>query len=299
MKRILIVPLILALLGLSIPCFAGMTIPSDIKKTICFIFVQKNGKEVPNGTGFFVSIQNPDNNKVYVYLVTAKHVLQSSPDKGIFHSSCFIRLNEKGGGTKQIPINIFPTGKKKNVFMHEDSTVDIAVIPLIPDFKIFDYKTIPMSYLTNRKDFQSLNVREGSDIFFAGMFTPHIGQQKNYPIFRFGRIALLSDEKILFMGKKRDLYLIEMLSFGGNSGSPVFIHLGADRKPGSLILGSPILKIAGVISGTYQKGYPVIKVPTSTDEQLSLDNMGIAAVTPCYHLREIILSEDLKKIRGF
>jgi hypothetical protein len=130
------------------------------------------------------------------------------------------------------------------------------------------------------------------------MFTAHLGEEKNYPIVRFGRVALLSDEKVSFMNQMRDLYLLETFSFGGNSGSPVFIYLGADRQPGSLMLGGPVLKLAGVMSGTFQNASKVLEVQTATTE-LSFENIGIAAVVPCYHLQEIILSEEMKKARGY
>ena len=64
------------------------------------------------------------------------------------------------------------------------------------------------------------------------------------------------------------------------------------------MIGSPVVKLAGVMSGTFQEGSKVLEIPTATTE-VSLDNMGIAAVAPCYHLREIILSDELKKARGY
>lgn len=58
---------------------------TEIKRCITFIFIFKNGKYVPLGTGFFVGIQIKD--KYVVYLVTAKHVLQSKD--GIFTTIFF------------------------------------------------------------------------------------------------------------------------------------------------------------------------------------------------------------------
>lgn len=298
MKRILLVLAAIALIGKPPLTFSAMSVPPDIKKTVCFVYVEKNGIEVPNGTGFFVSTQSPDKKTMHAYLVTAKHVLQSDPEKGTFQKQCVIRLSKKKGGVQKLVLPLTPKGKGKNVFVHSDPTVDIAVIPALPKPELYDFKALPLDFLTDKEDFGKLNVHEGSDVFFVGMFTPHLGEQKNYPIIRFGRVALLSNEKVRFMGKMRDLYLLETFSFGGNSGSPVFIYLGADRQPGSLTVGAPVLKLAGVMSGTFQKRSRVLEIPTATTE-VSFDNMGIAAVAPCYHLREIILSDDLKKARGY
>ena len=235
---------------------------------------------------------------MHVYLVTAKHVLQSDPQKGTFFSHCIIRLTKKKGGVQKLRLSLNSKGKNKNVFCHDDPTVDIAVIQALPKPDIYDFKTLPFDYLTGKDDFKKLNVSEGSDIFFVGMFTPYLGAQQNYPIVRFGRVALLSDEKVKFTGQMRDLYLLETFSFGGNSGSPVFIYLGSDRQPGNLIVSDPVLKLAGVMSGTFRQPSEVLEIQTATTD-VSFDNMGIAAVVPCYHLQEIILSDELKKARGY
>ena len=117
-------------------------------------------------------------------------------------------------------------------------------------------------------------------------------------IVRFGQVALITEEKIDWKGEKTDLYLIEAGSFGGNSGSPVFFYLGSEREPGSIIVGPPVLKIAGVMQGTFLDAQE-IKVAQTKATPFSLSNMGIAAVVPCYKLYEILHSEEIKKIRGF
>jgi len=63
-------------------------------------------------------------------------------------------------------------------------------------------------------------------------------------------------------------------------------------------LGPPILKLVGVMSGTYLKGMPIVEIKTDVSE-ISYDNMGIAAVVPCEYLKEIIMSEELSNIRGY
>jgi len=59
-----------------------------------------------------------------------------------------------------------------------------------------------------------------------------------------------------------DLYLIEAGSYGGNSGSPVFFYLGSDREPGSIVIGSPIFKLVGVIQGTFLDAHEIRVVET-------------------------------------
>ena len=77
-----------------------------------------------------------------------------------------------------------------------------------------------------------------------------------------GRVAMVTDEKIPWKNRLTRLYLIESGSYGGNSGSPVFFHLGSDRKPGVLFLGSPTIKLAGVMKGAFLDHHPLQEVET-------------------------------------
>lgn len=170
---------------------------------------------------------------------------------------------------------------------------------MLPDQEVFDFKFLPDNMLTTKKDFEDLNIREGSDIFFTGLFSPYPGYEKNYPVVRFGRVALITEEKIeVEKGQKMNLYLIESGSFGGNSGSPVFFHLGSDRSPGSIILGPPVIKIAGVMKGSFLDVQPLRVIETAKILGAP-SSMGISAVIPAYKLHELLFGDELKKKRGF
>jgi len=75
-------------------------------------------------------VPNEDKSAQYGYLVTAKHVLQSSD--GNFVKRVFLRVNDKKGGSEFGPIDLVLSGPTQNVFLHDDQTVDIAVIPALP-----------------------------------------------------------------------------------------------------------------------------------------------------------------------
>lgn len=274
-------------------------IPSEVKSVVAFIFIKnEEGKLIANGTGFFIGVKNPSNPDSFsVYLVTAKHVLYK-PNTTDFLDMVFVRLNKKEGGSQIGVVPIITEGKKRNVFIHSDSSVDIAIIPFLPDQEKFDFKFLPDDLITTKEGFKELKIREGSDVFFTGLFTPYPGAERNYPIVRFGRVALVTDEKIEWQGKLMDLYLIEAGSYGGNSGSPVFFYLGSDREPGSIVIGSPILKLAGVMQGTFLDAHE-IKVFETKKVPIAVSSMGIAAVVPGYKLHEILFSDELKEKRGF
>jgi len=203
-------------------------IPPEIKSVVAFVFIpgKQSGEAIPYGTAFFVGVKDPKNpERFFVYLVTAKHVLRS-PDHKSWLPKIFLRLNTKNGGSEILEVPVSLSGEHKSVFLHWDEDVDIAVLPALPDQNKFDFKFIPEDMLTTERDFKNLNIIEGSEIFFTGLFSAYVGAQKNYPIVRFGRVALITDEKIKFADQHAQLYLIESGSYGGNSGSPVFFYLG-------------------------------------------------------------------------
>jgi len=273
-------------------------IPPEVKSVVVFIFVEREGKLIPNGTAFLVGVKNLSEPTIFsVYLVTARHVL-CKPDTTEFLEKVYVRVNRKDGGSEVGTIPIKVTGDNKTVFVHGDPSVDIAAIPFLPDLKRFDFKFLPDELITTQKDYDSLKIREGSDVFFTGLFTPYPGSEKNYPVVRFGRVALVTDEKIEWQGKQMSLYLIEAGSYGGNSGAPVFFYLGSDRDPGSLIVGPPVLKLAGIMQGTFRDAQE-IKVIETKRIPISLSNMGIAAIVPAYKLHDLLFSEELKRQRGF
>ncbi|MBW2063127.1 MAG: trypsin-like peptidase domain-containing protein [Deltaproteobacteria bacterium] len=274
-------------------------VPSEIKSVVAFIFfTNEEGKLIPNGTGFFVGVKNPSNpNSFSVYLVTAKHVLYK-PKTTDFFDKVFVRLNKKDGGSQIGSIPIIAEGEQRTVFTHSDSSVDIAIIPFLPDQDKFDFKFLPDDMITTKETYKELKIREGSDVFFTGLFMPYPGAERNYPVVRFGKVALVTEEQIEWQGKLMELYLIEAGSYGGNSGAPVFFYLGSDREPGSIVVGSPILKLAGVMQGTFLDAHE-IKIVETKKVPIAVSNMGIAAVVPGYKLHELLFSNELKGKRGF
>lgn len=274
-------------------------IPPEVKSVVAFVFIpgKKPGELVPYGTAFLVGVKDRKTaDRFFVYLVTAKHVLRT-PDHKSWLPKIFLRLNTKTGGSEILEIPLSLSGVNKTVFLHTDPSVDIAVIPGLPDENKFDFKFLPEDMVTTEKDFKDLKITEGSEVFFTGLFSPYIGTRKNYPVVRFGRVSLITDEKIKFADQDAQLYLIESGSYGGNSGSPVFFYLGSDRTPGMLVVGSPILKLAGVMSGSFLDLQPVGVVETAR-VNVAPSSMGIAAVVPAYKLHELLFSADLMKQRG-
>jgi hypothetical protein len=274
-------------------------IPPEVKSIVAFIFIpgKHAGEFVPCGTAFFVGVKDQKApQRSFLYLVTAKHVLKA-PDHVSWLPSIFLRLNTKAGGSVTVEVPVSLTGVSKTVFLHPDPSVDLAAVPARLDQNVFDFKLLPEDMITTEKDFKDMNITEGSEVFFTGLFSAYVGARKNYPIVRFGRVALVTDEKIRFVDQDAQLYLIESGSYGGNSGSPVFFYLGIDRFPGTIVAGPPLLKLAGVMSGSFSDLQPVSAVETARVD-LAPSNMGIAAVVPAYKLHELLFGAELLYQRG-
>ncbi|MHB1936627.1 MAG: hypothetical protein ACYCOR_08585 [Acidobacteriaceae bacterium] len=208
-------------------------------------------------------------------------------------------------------------GTNENVFYHSDPTVDIAVISLPTSVfgNIWKYDQIILDerLLTTSDEVKSLKIGPGTDLFFAGMFDLHLGDTENTPIVRFGRISMLPGERIRFGLSDEEVFLAEMFSFGGNSGSPVFYYMGSDRNPGTITVGSPIIKIAGVMQGFFTGNEPLDRLVFSggaTGERNNSysdeggkallffpPNSGIAAIVPAQKILDILNGDALARLR--
>jgi hypothetical protein len=205
-------------------------------------------------------------------------------------------FNQEASITNEFSWLSMPFSLPNQIYTHSDADVDIGLFPLSPPPRLFDFKHIPVSIIANKETLKDLKIREGDDVFFSGLFESHMGQKKNQPIFRFGKVALISDEKIEWSETKGvkflDLFLMEFFSFGGNSGSPVFFQPSSESNFAKNHNQSPPIYLAGLVSGSYQR-----KEVFLPDTYLS-QNIGIAAVVPSYKLYEILHSEEVKANRN-
>lgn len=271
----------------------AMPIPTRVKQCVGFVFGRLPDGHVVAGTGFFVGIKSRSvAGQYYIYFVTARHVLQLPGGKG-YHSEIFLRLNTRDGGTEAVRVPLVHEGEKRTVYFPPEDGVDLAVVPMLPDQKKFEYLFLPEEMIVTQGTFGTLGIAEGSDVFFTGLFTPHIGEKRNYPIVRFGRVALITPEKVAWQELKIDLYLMETNSFGGNSGSPVFFYLGSDRVPGSVVVGNPQLYLAGLMKGTFNEEHPL----ETAAPYRSVESLGIAAVVPAYKIHELLFGAELSAMR--
>jgi hypothetical protein len=195
----------------------------QVKKCVTFVF---DLSEEPIGTGFFVSIKLEIGGYA-IYFVTAKHVVQDRSGK--YRDNIFIRLNLIKGSSEliRLPLTYVPN---YILTYDKDENIDLVAYLINPPQDRYDYLHIPQDYFTDTKILQDKNIREGSNAFFAGLFYKFAKNERNHPIIRFGKIALMTDEKIDISEKGEPIklthiYVVECQSIGAFSGSPVFFEV--------------------------------------------------------------------------
>lgn len=290
--------------ALGMPRLSGITVSDEVNKTVVFIFAETAEKQyAPRGTGFLVSVPvEGQEDRSFTYLVTARHVLESA---GKLLPLVRLRFNKKeGGGVSYVNLDLAAFRENGYVLQPDDASVDLSavVLPAQELKEIADIKTIPSNMLIDREGDSDLPFSVGTEVFFTGLFTGHVGSDRNYPIARFGHVAMITDEKVTWKERgarpqELELFLVETATYGGNSGAPLFFHFGPDRTPGSIVLGPPILKLGGVVKGHFNDGQEIISVESDDTKQYSIHSSGISAVVPGYLVKELLFSNAAKSFR--
>jgi hypothetical protein len=239
---------------------------------------------LPLGTGFVSGIPKkglaPDSPTWtgVKFLITAKHVVRG-------RSKVIIRLNrDDNAGFTCFPMELKWDGTQENSFVSEKPEVDLAAIylPKIPDT---DPWVIDYSLILDAKSMSAWQVEEGTDVFTIGYLFGYSGQKKNYPVKKFGKIALLTEESWccpdpLHPDQLQKAYLVELQNVPGLSGAPVLL-----QSPRFILLKGAALAlrhnppmVVGVIKD-------LLKAPIGPSQVIS---QGVAAVEPGGELKGLL-----------
>ncbi len=230
-----------------------------LKKVVGFLrvgFLKDGQAYVVAGTCFFVIYEDKrlGDNGGFVYLVTNRHVAVPGIDEGQHYPVQWtkIRLNLRPitQAMESEEVNI-PLGVQMHWYFPSDDGVDLAVLPILPDQARYDYQAFPVSLFATKDAIAASQIAEGDNVLFTGYFYQFPGLKKVEPIVREGILAMMPDEVMeTTLHRPGQLYLADVHSFGGNSGSPLFVNVGGYRN-GSLTVGGFPYRLLGVISGGY------------------------------------------------
>jgi hypothetical protein len=214
------------------------------KKTVVFFetrYVDNKKVNAWSGTGFLVFVGDSRlPGRGVIWLVTNKHMLHP-PDRPYF-DKVTVRVDTKkpsqdGGYVSEITLPVTDPAGNQLWVTDTDESVDLALSVAIPTADV-DFDTIPTDIFATKETFKTQRINENDDVFFTGLYAGYLGNKRNFPIVRHGKLALVTDERIPIdphdPSKTEELFLAEVTSFGGNSGSPVFLRVGGIREGGRL-----------------------------------------------------------------
>jgi hypothetical protein len=268
-----------------------MKVVDPIREGVTFLCVEEGGVLKPMGTAFFVAVPVEETMQGVVYAVTARHNIYQARASG--YSSLYVRLAVEGGDyiDEEVPLEKWD----------ESAETDVAACLIsVPDKRAFRW--LSDENLRTKEDFEELEVSQGDDVLFMGLFSPHPGRRQMRPVARFGHVSLLPDEPVLVdTGSgdtaRMDAYLCEARSWGGQSGSPAFFMFNPLRDPTKGLdfkADQNYLTFLGLVQGHYDlPGDIDIKGDLAElGEAKAKINAGMAIVIPAWKVREFIMDDS-------
>ncbi|MGA8747018.1 MAG: hypothetical protein WB507_14305 [Solirubrobacterales bacterium] len=275
-----------------------MRLHRQFRECVAFLRTRTDAANIkPVATAFFVHVPITGN-RAAVYLVTAAHVVQKARARS---KSLFVRVNQT---------DIWEDLEIPDLAWHEhgESDVAIAEIQLPEDFR---GKTIPLEILATDDQCQKYDIGEGDDVFMSSLFTEFTGRERDQPIVRFGSVALGRHEPLAVTmphaETTMEAYLVEVRSWGGQSGSPVFVSFMGSSGYAEKRDRPVRAKLLGLMHGHYEipakvnfnpstsSTAPEIITETASAETKATApvNAGIGVVMPAQKIIDLLMEDEL------
>jgi hypothetical protein len=295
-KRIIAIILISCLLPFRTTQAITFLDTSTVKKSVVFLF-GANADGTRNNqvaTGFLIVVPSKDRQTGSYFLVTARHVVDplwagcSTENPNRF----FVRVNNKQfdpqtdeTGVSYIPVELLHNGAS-TWLKSNDNDVDLAVLRAPPELWSGKYDVIFLNFRNFGKPDEISKLGVGSQIASAGLVPGLEGKKRNYPVFKFGKIASIPDEMPLVpcrpdaSARPIRVWWLAANLVPGNSGSPIYFDPlfppGADisaGEPRQMLIGLQSIALQGAdLAGTTPASYliDVISQAVPNDADLTL-----------------------------
>ncbi len=303
--------LLLLVLTLRIAASGQESAIEQLKKCVAFVYGTAHVKDPSGrtyllegtlGTAFFVYYPDPRGGEGYAftYIVTAKHVLRDEPE-GQYLAKIRVRVNNREGtGVSFATIPVTDEKGKLTWFDDKDDpNADVAVLSARPEVAQVNFRSIPISMFADADFVKKERVQEGDQVYLFGLMPQFTGENHNYPVVRHGYVALMSDEPIsLRPNVKENVYALELGSWPGQSGSPVFLNLGGLRSEGRMFMGDSY-SLMGMMLGSFQNERPfeIVTAPTNSVFLGDTSNVGISFVLPAAEILKVLNSKEAQQER--
>jgi hypothetical protein len=270
------------------PKDALMRIPDDLLHTTVFLGGKDSDKQLHyRATAFIVGMPSERADFGWPCLVTARHNVVKAMQA---YGNVYVRVNIEDGSALDIEIN-------ESWSYPKSESCDIAIVPFPEMFGINgEVLPIPHSWFVTKDIIQTRGIGPGDELIVMGLFSSHIGKERNLPIVRSGNIASMPLEPLIDpkTEKPYDAYLAEVRSIGGLSGSPVFIQLNPNMRviPLDHDRQGQSYYLLGLIRGHWKRDVEIdFDDEDFSGNELGQLNTGVAIVTPAVELLPIFESE--------
>jgi len=304
---------------------ARLSLTSLLTQAIIFLYEDKTPPDSDKlvqgqilGTAFIVGIPHSrEAGRSIPFVVTAKHVIAN-------RAKILGRYSLKAGGVPGFAqYDLEALRKNNDLWEHPgDEGVDIVVFRT-PFYGITKATPIPIDHIASREVYTSQHIDAADRIMIPCLLAGYPGISANYPIFRDGSIALITEEPIQFtwmygherITTKQRVVFVNSTFNEGFSGAPVFLWPGIRLTPqGNTFGGKPWL--LGIVHGFQPLLRPVIDGDgenvfllkrAKIDPNLpvppkpvnvpvfSQENSAIGMVFPSWQILEILQSDAVKK----
>jgi hypothetical protein len=299
------------------------SLSSILTQTVIFIYKdntpQNATRLVPGtvlGTAFIVGVpllERPD--KSIPFIVTAKHVIADQ-------SKVLARYTQKSAAEPvYFQYDLDSLRKSGDLWEYpNDEGVDIVVFRTLA-YENVKFLVFPVDLIASKETFAQEYIDISDRIMIPCLMADFPGITQNYPIFRDGTIALITEEPISFTWKlgtreiktsQRVIFINSLLN-EGFSGAPVFLWPGMRSTPkGATIGGKPWL--IGIVHGFFPqlrnvidadgknviiiKQEPGLPGQVKPPKQLSVysqENPGTGIIFPSWRLLDIFQCDVIKK----
>lgn len=268
------------------------------------------------GTAFIIGIPQPGRpERAFPFIVTAKHVVAGE-------SKILARFTLKSGnepGFAQYDLERLRRDSDLSEYPNDEG-VDLIVfrMPVYDSVKLLMF---PIDLIASQETFTKEYIDVSDRVMIPCLMANFPGITQNYPIFRDGTIALITEEPISFTWKldtreiktsQRVIFINSLLN-EGFSGAPVFLWPGMRSTPkGATIGGKPWL--IGIVHGFFPqlrnvidadgknviiiKQEPGLPGQVKPPKQLSVysqENPGTGIIFPSWRLLDIFQCDVIKK----
>lgn len=198
-------------------------IPENFKRSIALIGIDRDDPKWV-GTGFLVS-KKDNQNLQQIYLVTAKHVVANSNN----YFACFPSERLNRCVYYDLPHSMIYS-------IQDERNLDIAVLKkdknLLKDIIIEDTINLDNEALSI-SNFQQYGGQVGDTIKILGYPLDVLYPTIFEPVCRTGCVARINAQEL----QTQKVFLLDVLIFGGNSGSPVFTRINENGTKKTVVIG--------------------------------------------------------------